>query len=364
MAEAAQRALGARIARGAVTTKTGHARALSGLTVREAGHPLPDAGSEAAAREALELASGLAADEALLVLISGGASALWCAPAQGLSLYDKVRTTQLLLSREVEIREINTVRRHLSGIKGGRLARAACGRPVHLYAVSDVRGDRPCDVGSGPASVDPTRPEDALAILRERGLAEQVPARVRAHLEKGAAAVPPAGVREHVVARLADALAAAEATAGQSGLCARVEPELLYGEVEAVAPSLAAAAERARAGGADLLIAGGEPTVRVRGPGVGGRAQELALRLALELGAERDWTALCAGSDGTDGPTDAAGAFADSGTLARSAAHGLDPRAQLARSDVHPLLAATGDLYVTGPTDTNVADLALILFDR
>ena len=366
MAQAAQRALGPRIARGAVTTKPGHATPVAGLALREAGHPLPDARSEAAAREVLALAAGLGPNEALLVLLSGGASALWCAPAAGISLADKRRATELLLERDVAIGELNTVRRHLSAIKGGGLARAARGHPVRLYAVSDVRGDAPCDIGSGPASADPTSAADALAIVRRHGLAEALPASVPAHLARGAAEpekpVEPANVRERVVARLADALAAAEAAAGSRGLRARVLPEALYGEVGSVAAALADEVRRARAGSdVDLLIAGGEPTVVVRGSGRGGRAQELALRLALELAGSGDFTALCAGSDGTDGPTDAAGAFADAGTLARAAERGLDPRLHLARSDAHTLHAATGDLYVTGPTETNVADLALVL---
>ena len=365
MAEAAQRALGARIARGAVTTKTGYARTLAGLRVREAGHPLPDAASEAAAREALALAAGLGGAEELLVLISGGASALWCAPAAGISLADKRRATELLLRAEVEIRELNTVRRHLSAIKGGGLARAARGRPVHLYAVSDVRGDAPADIGSGPASADPSRAADALAILRRHGLLDAMPASVRAHLEAGGSETAGRAARASTWSRAsATRWPRPSALREAHGLRVRVLPEALYGEVGEVAAALAGAARRARAEGVDLLVAGGEPTVAVRGSGLGGRAQELALRLALELGDSLDFAALCAGSDGSDGPTDAAGAFADARSLARAAERGLDPRAHLARSDVHPLLAATGDLYVTGPTETNVADLALVLLAR
>ncbi|HXZ84169.1 MAG TPA: glycerate-2-kinase family protein, partial [Myxococcota bacterium] len=186
MAEAAQRALGARISRGVVVTKDGHARALPGLHVREAGHPLPDLRSEAAAREALALAGSLGAQESLLVLISGGASALWCAPAPGLSLADKRCTTELLLRSDADIHALNTVRRHLSALKGGGLVRAARGRALQLFAVSDVRGDALCDIGSGPASADPSRFADALEVLRARGLLGEVPAAVRAHLECGA----------------------------------------------------------------------------------------------------------------------------------------------------------------------------------
>ncbi|HTO71610.1 MAG TPA: DUF4147 domain-containing protein [Myxococcota bacterium] len=370
MAEAARRVLGARISRGAVTTKDGHARAVAGLAVREAGHPLPDARSEAAAREALALAGSLAPDESLLVLISGGASALWCAPAPGLALGDKRGTTELLLRSDADIQALNTVRRHLSALKGGGLAKAARGHDVWSFAVSDVRGDALCDVGSGPASADPTRFADALDALRTRGLLGEVPAAVRARLERGAQGeleeTPKPGdavfarVREAVVARLDDALAAAAAAARATGLRARVLRGALDGEVSAVAARLAGEVRRARAAGDELLVAGGEPTVVVRGAGRGGRAQELAVRLALALGPDAGATALCAGTDGSDGATGAAGGFSDATTLVRAGAIGLDLAAALARSDSHGILAALGDLYVTGPTETNVADLALV----
>jgi len=374
MAESAQRVLGPRIARGAVTTKDEHARPLGRLAVREAAHPLPDARGEAAAREALALAGSLGADEQLLVLLSGGASALWCAPAPGLSLADKRRTTELLLRSAAGIHELNTVRRHLSALKGGGLARAARGRPIHGFAVSDVRGDALEDLGSGPVSADPTRFADALEVLRAHALLAEIPGAARARLERGCAGELPETLKPgdaaleraslRVVASLDVALRAAERAAETRGLRPRVLPDLLHGEVDAVARSLADAARRARTDGTELLIAGGEPTVVVRGAGRGGRAQELALRLVLALAGERDFTALCAGTDGSDGATQAAGAFGDATSLARAAALGLDVRGHLARSDSHRLLAALGDLYVTGPTDTNVSDLALVLVQR
>jgi hydroxypyruvate reductase len=233
--------------------------------------------------------------------------------------------------------------------------------------VSDVRGERLEDLASGPVSVDPTHCADALAVLRGHGLLDRVPLAVRTHLERAERETVKPGdpalarIAMRVIASLDGALDAAALRAESLGLRARVLRGALYGEVESVAQSLAAAARAARRDGVSLVIAGGEPTVRVRGPGRGGRAQELALRLALALEDESDWSALCAGTDGTDGATSAAGAHADSTSLARAAGRGLDVRASLARSDSHPLLAALGDLYVTGPTDTNVADLALVL---
>jgi len=357
MAEAALRRLGPRIARGRVTTKDGHARALSGLVVREAAHPLPDARSESAGREALALAGSLAGAEELLVLISGGASALWCVPAEGLSLADKRAASEALLRSPADIHELNTVRRHLSALKGGGLARAAHGRRIHAYAVSDVRGDAPHEIGSGPVSADPSSARQALAVLDRHSV--RVPDAVRRRLLTQGG---PAGGAElssvsfEVVASLDAALEAARRAAEAHGLRVCVLREGLYGEVEAVARGLAAQA-RAHAGA--LVIAGGEPTVRVRGAGQGGRAQELALRLALELTGS-EFVALCAGSDGSDGATPAAGGFSDSSTLRRAAALGRPVAAALAQSDSHGLLKALGDLCVTGPTDTNVTDLAFV----
>ena len=304
------------------------------------------------------------------MLLSGGASALWCAPAAGISLAEKRALGETLLRSGMAIGALNTVRKHLSAIKGGGLVRAAAGRRVHVYAVSDVPGDSLSEIGSGPASPDPTRFRDALDVLRahrlERGLAPSV----HAHLERGAAG----GIEEtlkpgdalaalcagRVVASLDDALAAVLRAAKARGLRAHSLGRALDADVADLAPRLAVEVRRARADGLDLLVAGGEPTVTVRGSGRGGRAQELAVRLALELAGESSWTALCAGTDGSDGPTDAAGAWADPESLSRAASLGFEPRARLASSDVHPMLDTAGDLFRTGPTETNVADLLLV----
>lgn len=374
MAEAARGVLGARIVRGAVTTKDGHGRALAGLALREASHPVPDARSERAGREALALADGLSGSEELLVLLSGGASALWCAPAPGLALADKRAANERLLRGGVAIAELNAVRKHLSALKGGGLVRAAAGRRVRVYAVSDVPGDALADIGSGPASADPTRFADALAALRAHRLERDFPPAALARLERGAAGGleetlksgdPLAAACEgRVVASLESALGAALREAAARGLRVRSLGRALDADVAALAGALAARVRSAANDGIDLLVAGGEPTVSVRGSGRGGRAQELALRLALALADLPGWTALCAGTDGSDGPTDAAGAFADPDLPARAQALGCDPRAHLARSDVHPLLAATGDLFRTGPTETNVSDVVLVRVRR
>jgi glycerate-2-kinase len=370
MAEAAQRALGARIARGAVTTKDGYGRALAGLALREASHPLPDARSERAGREALALAGSLSGSEELLVLISGGASALWCVPAPGLELADKLEANRQLLRGGVPIAEFNTVRKHLSALKGGGLVRVAAGRRVRVYAVSDVKDDSLGDIGSGPASPDPSSFVNALWVLRAHRLERDFPPAALERLRRGVAGELEETLKREdplaaacdgrVVAELRMAIGAAQREATARGLRSRSLGRALDADVAALADSLALEVRRAAADGIDLLVAGGEPTVTVRGAGTGGRAQELALRLALALADLPGWTALCAGTDGTDGPTDAAGAFANPTLPARAQALGRDPRAHLALNDVHPLLAATSDLFRTGPTETNVSDLLLV----
>lgn len=370
MARGAAEVLGSRIDRGLVVTKQGHAVPVADLDVIEAAHPIPDVTSVAAAERALALAAGLGESDALLALISGGASALLCAPASGLTLAEKRAATRELLRSGAEIGELNAVRKHLSRIKGGGLLAAALPARVVTLAVSDVADDVPDAIASGPTVPDPTTFADALAVLAAREIEARVPSAIRRHLEEGAAGRVPETLKPEsvaadrfefrVVARLEDALRAAVAEAEARGQAAELLGPVLYGEARALAASLAARAVRQSGAGGRLLVAGGEPSVRVRGAGTGGRCQELALAFALEIAGLEGVTALFAGTDGSDGPTPAAGAFADGTTLERAAAQGLDARDYLERNDSHPLLAATGDLLVTGPTATNVTDLALI----
>ena len=370
MARGAQSVLGARIGGGAVTTKEGHVLALNGLDVREAGHPLPDERGVAAAGEALERARACDASQPLLVLLSGGASALWTAPESSLTLEDKRRTSDLLLRAGADIRALNTVRKHLSRIKGGGLLRAAAPARVVTLALSDVAADVPDLIGSGPSVADPSTYAEARAVLRATGVEHEVPASVRAHLEAGEAGARPETVKPgdpllerveyRLVASLGDALEATAKSAEERGLRVRRLGPILYGESRELARELGREVRKAQREGWQLLVAGGEPTVRVRGDGRGGRAQELALAFAQELGGMCGITALFAGTDGTDGPTEAAGGLVDEGTLSRAEALGLDVRAYLERNDAYPLLERTGDLLVTGPTHTNVTDLALV----
>jgi glycerate-2-kinase len=305
------------------------------------------------------------------VLLSGGASALWTAPVAGVSLAEKAATTELLLRAGVDIEGLNAVRRALSRIKGGGLARACGAERLLTLAVSDVAGDPPATIGSGPTAPERPSAGRALAVLRDAGIAASLPAAVRAQLEARAQAEQ-TGAREHasgsprshdeyrVVASLDEAIEAVCRSALARGLAGHRFEARLAGEARALARTLAEAARRARAAGADLLVAGGEPTVVVRGRGVGGRAQELALAFAVETAGDAQLAGLFAGTDGSDGPTNAAGAYVDPALLARGAALGLDAEAALAQNDSHTYLRATRSLVTTGPTDTNVTDLALI----
>ena len=370
MAQAALATLGSRVSGGSIVTKTGNAFPVPPLEVVEASHPIPDARGVDAAERALRHARSLGAPNTLLVLISGGASALWCAPADGVSLEAKQQLTRALLNAGADIAELNAVRKHLSRIKGGGLRVAARPASVFTLAVSDVAGDLPDRIGSGPTVPDPTTFADALSVLRALGIEGATATAVSLRLEQGAAgqhaetwkadAELDEGDGFRVVARLEDALEAARVEAESRGQQVRVLGSILYGEAVALGRSLATVARRARDAGGGFLIAGGEPTVVVRGDGMGGRCQELALAFAVELQGAEGITALFAGTDGNDGPTDAAGAFADTSTVKRATANGLDPVAHLTRNNSHPLLRATGDLHVTGPTQTNVTDLALI----
>jgi glycerate-2-kinase len=337
---------------GLIVTRDGYGGPVDGFELRRAGHPVPDARSIGAGEAALARATALGPGDGLLFLLSGGASALLAAPVSGVSLDDLRRLTEALLERDVDIAAINTVRRRLSRIKGGGLARAAAPAPVVTWAVSDVAGDAPEAIGSGPTVADPSGRDAALEVLRRANLLDAAPEAVRAHLAAAPGGVPPDAGEYRVVARLADALEAARSEAERRGLRTRLLGRVLDCPVERAAERLASEIGEARSGGVDLLIAGGEPTVELRGSGRGGRAQQLALELALRAGGE--WRALVAGTDGSDGPTDAAGA------IVTPAIAGAEARAAAERNDAYPFLAGAGALLVTGPTGTNVNDVALI----
>jgi len=336
-------------------------------------HPLPNEASALAGRAALELAASTRADETLVVLLSGGASALLSAPLPGLALADLIATTQLLLRSGAEIGELNCVRKHLTAASGGRIAAATRAREVIVLAISDVIGDDLATIGSGPCAPDPTTFADATSVLRERGVWDAAPPSVRLHLERGARGEVPespkpgdatfARVHHHILASNRDALAAAEVRARARGTEVRRESEPLRGEARAVGAAIARRALALRGAQPQLLLAGGETTVTVRGAGRGGRCQELALGAALALDGARGVTLLAAGTDGSDGPTDAAGAFADGGTVARGRAAGVEARGALARNDAYDFFAREGGLFRTGATGTNALDIVLALVE-
>jgi len=369
MAASAETVLGGRVSGGFVVVKDGYRVATARVEVVEAGHPVPDARGVAASARVLELATSATADDLVLFLVSGGGSALTPAPAPPVTLEEKQALTRLLLAAGATINELNAVRKHLSRFKGGLLARAAAPATVLTLALSDVIGD-PLDViASGPTAPDPTTYADALAVLDRRGVLEGAPRAIVERLRAGAggalAETPKPGdpvfarVTNLVIGNNALVADAAAAEAERRGYRPHVLTRALQGEARDTARDLVARARALPAPAA--LIAGGETTVTVRGRGRGGRCQEFALAAALALEAGESLVVLAAGTDGTDGPTDAAGGVVDATTLARGRAAGADAARALADNDAHAFLSAAGACIVSGPTNTNLLDLYLIL---
>lgn len=371
MAQAFEIAAGDAIAWGIAITKDGHGLSLSHHEVRESGHPIPDARSERAAREVAARIRDPDSAKTLIVLLSGGASALWACPRGDVTAADLARTTRALLASGADIEDMNTVRKHLTELSGGRMAREARASRIVVLAMSDVIGDRLDVIASGPCTPDPTTFADALRVLARYGLRERVPSAVRAHLEAGARGeceeTPKPGdplfgrVAQFVVASNRRALAAAARAAAAAGSLPLIVSEALAGEAREVGRRFAALSRSIRSERPVCLLAGGETTVQIRGRGRGGRNQELALAAALALEGADGVDLLAAASDGSDGPTDAAGAFADGRTTARGRALGIDAQASLDDNDSYRYFAAEGGLLRTGPTRTNVMDLTIAL---
>jgi glycerate 2-kinase len=357
---------------GLVVTKDGHGRTpLRQLVLRETGHPVPDARCASAAREAEVLISGMRPEDTLLILLSGGASSLLACPADSLALEDVEELTRMLLASGADIAEMNVVRKHVSSVSGGRLARSAAARRIDVLAISDVPGDDISVIGSGPFAPDPSSFAAAREVLRVRGIWDAVPEAVRLHLERGCrgqvAETPKPGdpalhrVTHHIVARNKDAIEAALAEASRQSLRALSLASVLSGEARAAGVRLAALGLATQSARPICLVAGGETTVTIRGEGRGGRCQELALAAALALEGRAHVTLLAAGTDGTDGPTDAAGAFVDGSSCQRGARAGVLARDCLERNDSYGFFQAEGGLLRTGPTGTNVMDLVMLL---
>lgn len=378
MAAAAEAALGDAITDGLVVVKDGYRAATRRIRIVEAGHPVPDARGEAAARQIRAVAEAAGADDLLLVLVSGGGSALTPAPVPPITLGDKQAMTRLLLAAGANINQLNAVRKHCSLLKGGQLARAAAPARVRALLLSDVIGD-PLDViASGPTAPDVSTFGEALAVLRHFDLLDRAPASIVERLERGGRGEAPETpkpedpifrrVSNTVIGNNALIVDAAAARARALGYAPHVLTRSLEGEAREVAGRLVALARDIQGGRGPVtppacVIAGGETTVTVRGHGRGGRCQELGLAAAIALDGLGGIAALAAGTDGTDGPTDAAGALVDGGSVGRARARGIDAAARLEDNDSNPALAAAGDLVVTGPTNTNLLDLYLVLID-
>jgi glycerate 2-kinase len=355
---------------GVVVTRYGYAVPCQRIEIVEAAHPVPDAAGEIAAKRIVESVSGLTKDDLVIALISGGGSSLLALPAPGLTLDDKQSTNRALLKSGATISEMNCVRRHLSAVKGGRLA-AAC-HPAHVVTLlmSDVPGDNPMDIASGPTVADPTTCEDALDVLRRYGI--ELPPNVRRVLESGEGeSVKPGDPRlahaeVRMIATPQRSLEAAANIASEAGVAPAILGDAIEGEARDVGKVMAGIARHVAAHGEPfgptcVLISGGETTVTVRGNGRGGRNVEFLLSLAIALDGEPGVFAIAGDTDGVDGAQEIAGAIVAPDTLARAWERGIRPRDSLANNDGHGFFAALGDSVVTGPTLTNVNDFRAIL---
>lgn len=365
LARGVRRRLAGETVRGRIIVKHGHRLEVPGVVVEEAGHPVPDLNSVEATRRLLQDLGRIGREDRVLVLLTGGASALLVAPAAGITLEDKSRVSSLLLACGADIHEMNTVRKHLSAVKGGRLIPLLPPERAAALVISDVIGDQLTSIGSGPATGDPTTFRDALGVLEKFALTEQVPGAVRERLRAGVAGkipetpdAPGDAVPHHIVASNFHSLEAAGREAARLGYLTEIFGRDLSGEVHDTARRFARRlAVLGAAPAPSALLAGGELTLKVTGDGRGGRSQEFALVAAGHLEGVSGVALLAAGTDGTDGPTNAAGAFADGDSWSRAREQGLDAAASLRNNDSWSLFHRTGDLLVTGPTGTNVMDL-------
>lgn len=375
MAAAAERVLGKRITQGLINVKDGHLTKLRHIELNECGHPVPDARGVAGAERIAQIAEAAGAGDLVLCLISGGASALLPLPAAPLTLADKQQVTRMLLGCGADIHEFNTVRKHLSRIKGGQLARLAWPAAVEALLLSDVIGDDPGVIGSGPTAPDPSTFADVARMFEYYGIHKRLPAPVRRRIEQGLRGeipeTPKPGdpifrhVRNTIIGSNRLALDAAARRARQFGFRTFVLSSEIQGETREIARMHAAIAREVARFGTPVrppacIISGGETTVTLHGRGLGGRNQEFVLAAAKDIAGLPNTVVFSAGTDGTDGPTDAAGALADGATLTRKP----DAAAYLQDNDSYHYFAALGDLVKTGPTLTNVMDVRIILIGR
>ncbi|HEU4344963.1 MAG TPA: glycerate kinase [Candidatus Binatia bacterium] len=376
MALALQELLGERLSGGIVIVKRGYAVSVENIDIVEAGHPIPDQAGVDATEKIIALLRQTGERDLVLCPLSGGGSALLTSPVTGISLEAKQRTTEALLQCGAAIQEINSVRKHLSKVKGGRMAKLACPSDLIALILSDVVGDPIDAIASGPTAPDPSTFKNCLEIIRRYALGAKIPGLVRDFLTRGTRGeveeTPKPGddifdrVHNFIVGNNQLALSAARQKAEALGYHALALSSSIEGEARVVAQDHAAIARQIRSSGKPVVppacvISGGETTVKVLGDGLGGRNQEFALSAALEIADLEGVVVLSGGTDGTDGPTDAAGGIVDSTTLKRAKTKALEARDFLDRNDSYHFLQATGDLLVTGPTFTNVMDIRLVL---
>lgn len=377
MGVATENILGAAITDGILTTKYGHSLPTNIIKIREAAHPVPDEKCVAAVDETLQLLEKVTSQDIIICLISGGASALWCDVPPAITLPEVQTTFDQLIRSGAAIHEVNTVRKHLSGIKGGQLIRHCQGARVFSLIISDVPGDDLGVIASGPTVADASTFQDAHAILAKYNLLEGLPQSVQRHIEQGRSGMiadtpkPGDPLFQHttntIIGSNKVAVAAAAKQAKAMGYHTHVIPSLITGDAATEAKKLVEAAIQYKGERPACLIQGGETTVQVTGQGKGGRNQHFALTALNELNNRKDKmltdniTILSGGTDGTDGPTDATGAVVDQLTVTRAAAKHLDIAAYLKENNAYPFLELTGSLVITGPTQTNVMDIMIAI---
>lgn len=378
MAQAVEEIFGDRITKGLITTKYGHQLPLQKTEFIEAGHPLPDRKGYEGARKIQRLLKESGPNDLVIFLLSGGGSALLPYPADQIDLKEKQEVTQLLLDCGADIREINTIRKHISRIKGGWLAKWAYPSTVVGFILSDVVGDQLDVIGSGPTVPDPSTFEEAWEILKKYDLLNEVAPSIRKYLHSGKEGKveetpkPQDVIFERVYNSLIGSnilsLQAAEKEAASLGFHTLILSSSIEGDTREAARFHTAVAKQVISSGNPIprpacILSGGETTVTIKGKGLGGRNQEFVLASALEISGIANIVLLSGGTDGTDGPTDATGALADHTTVQRGKSLGLDPKAFLNDNNSYPFFEKLGDLLITGPTHTNVMDVRIILID-
>jgi hydroxypyruvate reductase len=378
MAQAIEEIFEDRLTKGLITTKYGHLLPLKKTKIIEAGHPIPDQKGYEGAKKIQRQLKEAGANDLVIFILSGGGSALLPFPADGIELKEKQEVTQLLLDCGADIKEINTIRKHISRMKGGWLAKWAYPSTVVGLILSDVVGDQLEAIGSGPTAPDPSTFEEAWEILKKYDLLNEIAPSIQKHLQLGKEGKveetpkPGEAVFERVYNSLVGsnilALLAAKKEATSLGLNTLILSSSVVGETREAARFHTAIAKEVIFSGNPIprpacILSGGETTVTIKGKGLGGRNQEFVLAGALEISGIEKVVLLSGGTDGTDGPTDASGAVADHTTIHRAETMGLNPKAHLENNDAYPLFQKLGDLLITGPTQTNVMDVRIILVD-